>query len=1385
MSFKRKLIKRITFCFIFTVFLMAAETPDPYTTAAQDIESILKCAQQRIKQSQSTLSLWISKDPTNPYTFKDSSLNLATQKTLKLKTDIQNLAKEVEFNPYETDAQFNTVRNILGRYLNISATMQAMFAQAFHATKVVETNKTLSFENLKMFDLVLPPITAIGALITPQGELNYPNNIRNEIDANGNVQTRITMSHQERQLAELSALMNPKSERDYAKLVQFAIIRDTAVNRWAINRMSVDAAVAKWVENRKPTSTTKTQAGIQACGQNLLSFRTSTPIQDATMLPSILELQNSDGYAMLRDKTKDISQAIINHSLIDPIVISKIINDTFSPFQSKMAEASFSSWVKQKAVEVINDEKEILNSTIDSFVLASHSIYDKMDVESILNRQASMMYYFRINNIKTKINLIARQYSAISLSALNKSFDQSAKLNINKSAWIAEEKALLKPVISKIMSDQAYVSRAFANRNKKVDSILDSTISAIPAMYELKFINETSTKDEKLKQLSAKAFTITPLKLGIQNVEELKLFLESKMSANSNDYLLKTYQSSEYVKTKLNELFKNIEDDAKANPTIPFATIASRNAARFQLKLKTLRNEADYPKTDLKVKQYIAKQDNLKVPVKYVTFVKLGEDACGKKPSQTDDLLSSFRPVATNSGLGQLAGTSEETEDTQLMDPATALNVLLSTMNLSVLNIWLDNPDVQKNGVLKDNTQLLPTLYDHKIFAQAQVSLVMAQNQFLSIQWQEKNLLEHLVTSYSPTTGKTDRELAKKILHRAIDEARYNDKGKLEMFCRANYDVFNKQSTSGQTPTGAGKDFQDMYRAASATRSALTEGNADLMKYEELLTKKARTKNEKFMEDFIHPILTYSFIAMLVIGFILLPMVTGTVVAPVLTTMLTILNWGVMAPTCAANLYSRLTVNFIEKPAEFRFEGSVANSHVGGSPNPELEGGPIASQEMLAMKRAELKMNQKLEPIFLAMDLFYGKVLYHEAKTALGFGVKSASRKLNINVRDKYTKLDTFKPKRSFTEIQKEKGTYEALKTKASEGFDQLARKFKLPIYQNITEGEIQNALRTRLGEELPKDIKDIIPEIERAKKFVSKRLGKFSKSIMSGKRASNILGNEKIKLTGDELPIDPEVIMQLGSQKTFMTIYGMFPKSFMQMLWKTSKGKIQQIVSTLKGGKPTPEQLKELYQIVSSDAKIKAWWKQWGEFTTVINDMRLMFLKDKVAGYEGILNKIKFAQENSLTNAELVTTFTDLELQLLNEAGTLHRNIGFLFVFDDVPTFLGMMPDVPKPGVMLNEPPLFKLRHLFNASNELRMSIRPIHPFMTKLSESELSQYEPTHYYDAATDTYVPMDAQTDARAWSRSAYDFDGKDLSTESQKQIFKMLPESFNSAASGAH
>ncbi len=1364
----RNTIKRISFIFILSVFLIAAETPNPYVTSTQDIESILKCAQQRIKTSPSSLSLIIKPNDQITYYFKDADLSLATSKTLKLKTDLESLANFTDKNPLESDEQFKTLKSIIGRYLNISATLHALYAKAFHVTKLVEQNSNLNFDQLKFLDLILPSFTAIGALSNSNGGLDYANNIRNDVDQSLNSTTRLTLSHQEKQLAELSALMEPKNEKEYAKLIQFATIRDSAVNRWAINRLSV-------YETKHPTNDF-----IQSCGNNLLSFRSTKPIQATTKLPSIIELNNSDKYILILENQKSIFNAIEKHNLIDLTTAQNIIHELFLPYKSKMNEANFKQWTIDKAKEAIEFENFVFSKMGESFVFASHATYDNMDLNQTILRQSSKMFYFRLNNLRNKLNEIASIYSSISLKQINDSFLNVTTKLINQSKWIEDEKSLIKPVFENIFSQQNMIAKSFKNREHKIKSLLDITNSTIPYAYELNMINQFDYSDAKLKMIDPRNLQYSKFVLGINNVEDLKLLLENKLTLSGNDYLMQTYQSSEYVKNKINDLFKNIEEDAKANPNIAFAAIASRNAVRLQKDLKKLYLDPNYPKLKVNIPNS-APQDNLKNKIRYVTYSLEGEDACAYKNSKYDSSKSlieqskswsqSSLPLTANYGLTQLSNSSKDIQiDT--MNPSQALYSLLSMMNLTVLDIWLNEPEVQKNGVLRDNTQLLPTVYEHKMISQAKVSLLYSANPLLSTTWNEKSLLEHLATeAYSPYSNQVDVNKAKSVLNQAISYAYSNDAGKLEMFCQANYDQFISQVNAGIEVKDKGLFFRKMFRIASATRAAINGDNKTLLEFDTALAKKARTTTEKYMEDIINPILSYSFIAMLVLGFIFMPMLTGTVAAPVLVNLLAVLNWGVMAPTAAANLGARLFVNFIEKPVEFRFEESVAKSFIQGSPDPQLEGGPITDWEQLKLKKAELKISQYSEPIYLAMDLWYGKSLYNEAKSVLGFGIKSAAKKLKVNLRSQYENLKTFKPTRSFTEIKEESGTLKAIQTKSAEALDDLARKMKLPKYQNINAEEVEIALRKQLSEQLPKDIQIITPEIDRAKRFAERRLNKFKKAILKGSKSSNILGNSKLKTLEDELPINPEVIMQLGSQSNFMTMYGIFPKSFIQMLWKSSKDKVVKIIEALKGSKPTEEQLSEIYQIISNDTKIKAWWKQWGEFTTLVHDMRLMFLKDKVAAYDNLLYKIKFAQENHLSNSELINTFTSDELQLLHEAGTLNRYIHLL----------GFLPDIVKPNVWVEDPPLFRLRSLFTSANELRMHARPIHPFMSKISESELEQYEPTHYYDAATDSYVPMDQTADASAWSRSSYDFDGSNSNSEMQKQIFKLLPESFNKAS----
>jgi len=390
----------------------------------------------------------------------------------------------------------------------------------------------------------------------------------------------------------------------------------------------------------------------------------------------------------------------------------------------------------------------------------------------------------------------------------------------------------------------------------------------------------------------------------------------------------------------------------------------------------------------------------------------------------------------------------------------------------------------------------------------------------------------------------------------------------------------------------------------------------------------------------------------------------------------------------------------------------------------------IVNEKNYNAEKMQLKMEQWLEPIYSALDIWASSAALNDFKRITGTTLKKSASKLGLEARGFGRPPETVKIVQSFSSKKEEQGLFKAITSTLNEKISSLAR-FSAN-YQNFSKEDVILALRKKLSENLKNDHSKYIPELQDALNYQLKR---YEKSIESMNNSQNPM--KDLILRDKSIPEEyiPDALLYSGQVLSFVqspTLYeiGLWPKALITAIYK--------------------KDIKMLSQFL----------KNYGEHMRLMRKLRTYHIKNKIKQYAVLIKKFQISSKNKLSNSELIANLTDEELSLLYEASKLYDWLGNANIDKKI------LQHIP-----FTKGPLRELRPWFEAHENIVSALKPLHPNLRKLSQEEMKNYEPTHYYDEATDTYVSKD---DLKAWYRFMQENDW----TQNPDKNIKRLNDGFD-------
>jgi len=305
--------------------------------------------------------------------------------------------------------------------------------------------------------------------------------------------------------------------------------------------------------------------------------------------------------------------------------------------------------------------------------------------------------------------------------------------------------------------------------------------------------------------------------------------------------------------------------------------------------------------------------------------------------------------------------------------------------------------------------------------------------------------------AYDGETGSFNSSQTRRLINSTFDKSIRSTGNKLSKFCKSNYLNYKND-----------EHFKDIYKASKFLRASIRTPIGQsaftvkkMNQYDEQIRKDIRGRWEAWNEDIFEPSLKYLGTAALIALGVVLIIGTGGAATPgvlggiyaVASTFLAI-EFFVSFPLVVGSLYSRINTNFIEVPAQLKFQESLAHSQVDFS--------KVVDWDMLKEDQKANRSAKGWTIGLMPLDFLYGAMLVRHVRTSAGVIGRNAHQALTgvklrgfsfPPIRQAYTQR--------FKDLRKNLGVFGALKTRARETY-RYAQHF-FPRYQEISQAMIKS----------------------------------------------------------------------------------------------------------------------------------------------------------------------------------------------------------------------------------------------------------------------------------------------------------------------------------------
>lgn len=400
-------------------------------------------------------------------------------------------------------------------------------------------------------------------------------------------------------------------------------------------------------------------------------------------------------------------------------------------------------------------------------------------------------------------------------------------------------------------------------------------------------------------------------------------------------------------------------------------------------------------------------------------------------------------------------------------------------------------------------------------------------------------LIKIAKTAYNPKTGTLNTNEAKRLIEKSIEDSINNSGTKLSTFCNANFLNYKNDA-----------NFRNIFLASKFLRATVKnpmgqdENFAKMMEsFDEGIAKDVRTKSERINEDYFEPALKFlGTAAIIALGVVLIIGSGGTAAPGVIggiygaASMFLAAEFFISFPLVVGSLYSRINTNFVEMPAQLKFQRSLAQSQVDFS--------QVVDWDMLKADEKALKNKQAWTIGLMPLDFIYGASLIKHVRTEVGVVGRNAYRRLTgTKLRGWGAPPPSMMVNTRFKDLRKTMGIPKALMAKSKEVLQRASA--YMPKYQALPEHLLHgSALRVGLAKKA-KELGihgkpwELVEEIKKYESTLRSRLTVYDDFV---KTEAKILG--KVRLNGK---LATKEVMEHGLKYSSLSF---IPKSY----WKAMK---------------------------------------------------------------------------------------------------------------------------------------------------------------------------------------------------------------------------------------
>lgn len=471
--------------------------------------------------------------------------------------------------------------------------------------------------------------------------------------------------------------------------------------------------------------------------------------------------------------------------------------------------------------------------------------------------------------------------------------------------------------------------------------------------------------------------------------------------------------------------------------------------------------------------------------------------------------------------------------------------------------------------------------------------------------------------AYDLSKEEFDETKAKALISQTFNQAKVNVKDKLTKFCGANFKNY-----------AADENFKDAFKASKYLRQNLMsplgttpEIAKRIQSFDEQVKKEIRSKWKAFMEDTVEPVLLWAGLVAIVVAGIVFAIGTFGSGAPAslaaiagyLSLFLTI-EFYVSFPFATALVMTRINTQFIEVPAQLKFQQSLAHS--------QIDFGKIADYDLIEADRKANRQQAIWTVGLMPLDLLYGYQVGKALKKAAGFTGVQLYKKLTGMKLPKYSgPPKSMRQNRGYRQLVKERGHVKGSLIHLNNSMRNVVA--RLPRYQMIDESLIRTkALRVALAREF-------------------KKLGIANKPWVV---------------------IDDLKVIRQGSRnrfKTYQTYLDEHGKLIENLRLKRGLKSSEIMQHGLKYSK-FGFVIRSMF-VAIKQGRFKSYIKNWGNEIDELYRLQAQIVQNKMAKFDGLINKIEQFKLNAGAGEksidDLLRYLGDDDLQLLSKAAG-ERNI-------------------------------------------------------------------------------------------------------------------------------